>query len=117
MLASTPPQGKKRKVDELTPDCPEKKCVSEEAHSTDVKRGRPSTGCPYVRQQKPGQSPEQLLRNWGLDEEFTVHGGSRLGCITCMKYHAWRERHEGADEQKKKRKKKEEEKEKQTEAE
>jgi hypothetical protein len=115
LLASTPPQGKKRKIGEhgespqLTPDV--KKC--EGAHSADVKHdvfeeehlkksGR-RTGMPYQRASET-LSVEQRLKKWGLDKEFTVHGGSRLGCITCMKYGAWCEQ-EGADTKKKKKKK------------
>lgn len=48
---------------------------------------------------------EQRLKNWGVkyDKEFTVIGSSRLGCVACMKYAAWREQ-EGADTKKKKKK-------------
>ena len=129
LLASTPPRGKKRKIGEhgespqLTPDM--KKC--EGAHSTDVKNdvfeeehgpvlkksGR-RAGRPYKRASNnvrktadlKKMSVEQRLKKWGLDKEFTVRGGSRLGCITCMKYGAWCEQ-EGADTKKKKKKKKE----------
>ena len=52
-------------------------------------------------------SIEQRLKKWGMDKEFTVLGGSRLGCITCMKYGAWCEQ-EVADTKKKKNKKKKE---------
>ena len=45
------------------------------------------------------------MKKWGLDTEFTVLGGTRLGCITCMKYGAWCEQ-EGADARKKKKTKK-----------
>ena len=48
----------------------------------------------------------QRLKMWGLDKEFTVRGGSRLECITCMKYGAWGEQ-EGADCHMKEKKKKE----------
>ena len=125
LLASTPPRGKKRKIGEhgespqLTPDM--KKC--EGAHSTDVKndafeeeRGpllKKGPGRPAARAYKRASSSyktmsvEQLLKKWGLDNEFTVRGGSRLGCIACMKYGAWCEQ-EGADTKKKKKKKKKE---------
>ena len=51
------------------------------------------------------QTLEQRLKNLGLDKEFTVSGSSRLGCMACMKYAAWREQ-EGADTKKKKKKEK-----------
>ena len=110
LLASTPPPGK-RKVDELTPEKND-----EEAHSTDVKddvfeeerlRGpvlRKQLGKVYLRRQKVNaMHVEHRLKEWGLDKEFTVFAGSRLGCITCMKYDAWCEQ-EGADTKNKKRK-------------
>ena len=123
MLASTPPRGKKKRNGEhgespqLTPDM--KKC--EGAHSTDVKndvfeeehgpvlkKGRPRAGRPYKSASKKRlpkeMTVEQRLKKWGLDKEFTLCGGSRLGCITCMKYGAWCEQ-EGADTKKKKKKK------------
>ena len=124
LLASTPPRGKKRKIGEhgespqLTPDM--KKC--EGAHSTDVKndvfeeehgpvlkKGHPVCGRrPVQRRSQTAYGPVAVrLKNWGLDKEFTVRGGSMLGCIACMKYGAWCEQ-EGADTKKKKKKKKEE---------
>ncbi len=126
LLASTPPPGKKRKIGEhgespqLTPDM--KKC--EGAHSTDVKndvfeeehgpvlkKGRPRAGRPYKREPKE-MTVEQRLKKWGLDKEFAVCGGSRLGCITCMKYGAWCEQEVADTKKKKKKKKKETKKEK-----
>ena len=102
-MDSTPQQGKKQKVDdELTPEC--ELCFSTQ-----------HAGYAY---KKRADSIEQRLKKWGLDKEFTIHdGGSRLGCITCMKFGAWWEQ-EGANimkwqqkKQKKKQKKKKEEKE------
>ena len=115
MLASTPPRGKKRKIEhgespQLAPDM--KKC--EMAHSTDVKNDVKNHGCRAgsKRKQCPWSMPlEERLKKWGLDEEFTVLGGARLGCITCMKYDTWCEQ-EGAYNSKRTyyRKKKETEK-------
>ena len=129
LLTSTPP-GKKRKIGEhgespqLTPDM--KKC--EGAHSTDAKNDEEEHGPVLKRQQRTGRvkssrtskksgksgrvkssrtspemSVEHRLKKWGLDKEFTVRGGSRLGCFTCMKYGAWCEQ-EGADTKKNKKK-------------
>ena len=84
MLAATPPPAKKQKVDELTPDRP--------------KRYKRWTLLEEM-------SVEKRLKKWGLDKEFAALGGSRLGCITCMKYGAWCEQ-EGADTKKKQKKNK-----------
>jgi hypothetical protein len=118
MLASTPPRGKKQKIGEhgespqLTPDMKKlegahsmdvKNDVFEEEHGPVLKKGERRGG------RRAGMSDmpvEQRLKKWGLDKEFTVRGGSRLGCITCMKYGAWCEQ-EGADMKKKQKKKKE----------
>ena len=126
LLASTPPRVKKRKIGEhgespqLTPDM--KKC--EGAHSTDVKndvvekedgpvlkKHRRHAGRHSYKREEKIMSVGQRLKNWGMDGEFKVCGGSRLGCITCMKYGAWCEQ-EGADAKKKKKKKTKKKKEK-----
>ena len=52
-------------------------------------------------------SIEQRLKKWGMDKEFTVLGGSTLGCITCMKYGAWCEQEVADTKTKKNNKKKE----------
>ena len=57
----------------------------------------------HIRSQRAVLSIEQRLKKWGMDnKEFTVLGGSRLGCITCMKYGAWCEQ-EVADTKKTKK--------------
>jgi len=120
LLDSTPP-AKKRKIGEhgASPQLTPEKC--EEAHSTDVendvfdeehgpvlKKGGRCRGRHYKRALKEIEmSIEQRLKKWKLDEEFTICGGSKLGCITCMKYGAWCER-EGADAKTKKKMKKKE---------
>ena len=121
----TPTPEKKRKIGEhgespqLTPDM--KKC--EGAHSTDVKNddvfeeehgpalkkhGGVREG--YVRRAplEQGLTMEQHLEKWGMGEEFTVCGGSRLGCITCMKYGAWCKQEADTNKKKKKNKEKKE---------
>ena len=120
MLASTPPREKKRKIGEhgespqLTPDMKK----HEETHSTDeedgpvLKKHRRHAG---RRLQRPvfasPLSVGQRLKKWGMDGEFTDCGGSRLGCITCMKYGAWCEQEgTGAKNKKKKKMKKKKEK-------
>ena len=124
LLASTPPQEKKRKIGEhgespqLTPDM--KKC--EGAHPTDVKNDvfeeehGPVLEKGHRRMRKLNiirtrTCPEEMsigqrLKKWGLDKEFTVCGGSRLGCIACMKYGAWCEQEGTTDTKKKKKNKK-----------
>ena len=95
LLASPPPQGKKRKIGEHGegPQPTPEKC--ERAQSTDVKND--------VFEETPVKemSVGQRLKEWGLDEQFTVCGGSSLGCITCMKYGTWREQEEEAGRKKK----------------
>ena len=96
----------------------------DEAHSTDVKKDVFEDG-PFKKRKIGGPGPHlkspgltrkrksnisemcigQRLKMWGLDKEFTVRGGSRLECITCMKYGAWGEQ-QGADCHMKKKKKK-----------
>ena len=83
--AATPPERKKRKIGEHG--------ESPEAYSMAVKNDG------------KGKSIQQHLKKWGLAKEFTVCDGSRLGCITCMKYGAWCEQ-ERADTKGKKKKKK-----------
>ena len=135
LLASTPPRGEKCKIGEhgespqLTPvklegahltvdnddfdhfpneqdnfamnATDEQDDVFEQEHGPVLKKRR------VRRHQQVAQvTIEQRLKKWGMDKEFTVLGGSRLGCITCMKYGAWCEQ-EVADTQKKKKKKKE----------
>ena len=57
----------------------------------------------HIRSQRAVLSIEQRLKKLGMDnKEFTVLGGSRLGCITCMKYGAWCEQ-EVADTKKTKK--------------
>ena len=91
----------------------------EEAHSEEGEDGSQKKGKMASKRLKPGLTRTrkshgdwikslcigQRLKRWGLDKEFTVHGGSRLQCITCMKYGAWQEQ-EGADMKKKKKKQK-----------
>ena len=130
LLASIPPERKKQKIGEHG-ESPQLTAVTPEvAHSTDVKNepdmfeeahglvwnedgwcaGR-RTGRGKKFKRKGGtykkKSMEQCLKKWGLAKEFTVCGGSRLGCITCMKYDAWHEQDsERADMKKKKKKNK-----------
>ena len=98
MLDSTPPREKKRKIGEhegspqLTPD---KEQVGRPRHGH--LKGKLKDALPLT--------VEQRLKKWKLDKEFTVHGGSRLGCITCMKYGAWCEQQDGLDRKKKEKKK------------
>ena len=122
LLASTPPRKKKQKIGEhgvspqQTPDV--KKC--EEAHLTDVKnddvvekehgpvlqtgqRKQIRRRTDNLLAMPPTMSLKNRLKNWGLDKEFTVSEGTRVGCIACMKYGAWY-RQEGADMKKKKKK-------------
>ena len=80
---ATPPERKKRKIGE-----------HEVAHARDVKNDA------FEEEQL-----EQCLKKWGLAKEFTVCGGSRLGCITCMKYDAWHEVYMSDMKKKKKNKK------------
>ena len=111
-LASTPPRGKKRKIGEhgespqLTPDM--KKC--EGAHSTAVKNDvfEEEHGPVLKKGHRRAEetSIRRRLKKWGLDKEFIDCGGSRLGCITCMKYGAWCEQEGTTDTKKKKNKKK-----------
>jgi len=111
LLDVTPPPLKKQKIGEHgeSPHWPTpEKC--EGAHSTDVKlkayRPHPKPDRLYRRNCPPKRemSLKQRLSVWGLDEEFTFHGGSesRLGCITCMKYRAWCKQLPGADKNEKK---------------
>jgi len=121
LLAATPPPAKKQKIGEhgeslqLTPDM--KKCegahlmsdvddVFEEEHGPVLKKG----GQRRDRAKIERLPIEERLKKWGLDEAFTICGGSSLGCITCMKYGAWCE--QGADTKKMKKKKKETKKQK-----
>ena len=60
-----------------------------------------------ARRRNEDMAIEQRLKKWGMDKEFTVLGGSRLGCITCMKYGAWCEQGVADTKKKKKKKKKE----------
>ena len=39
-------------------------------------------------------SLKKRLKKWGLVKEFTVSGGTRLGCNACMKYGAWSKQEE-----------------------
>ena len=122
LLASTPPQEKKRKIGEhgespqLTPDM--KKC--EGAHPTDVKNDvfeeehgpvlqkghQRKCMIRSVRGPDVLMSIGQRLKKWGQDKEFTVCGGSRLGCVACMRYGAWCEKEGTTDTKKKKKNKK-----------
>ena len=122
LLPSSPPPKKKQKIGEpgVHPQLVSSPPKQKVAHSTDVKnevvesehepelkkhdRGRPCKRRGYRRQEIQLQTVKQRLKKWGLDKEFTVCGGSRLGCMACMKYAAWCEQ-EGADTKKKKRKK------------
>ena len=124
LMASTPPRGKKRKIGEhgespqLTPDM--KKCegahptdvkndVFEEEHGPVLKKGHRRAGMLNIRRVKSvseEMSIGQRLKKWGLDKEFTAYGGSRLGCIACMKYGAWCEQEGTTDTKKKKKNKK-----------
>ena len=64
------------------------------------------------RHQRPEcSSIEQRLKKWGMAQEFTVRGGSAVGCIACMKYAAWCDQEE-ADAKKVQKKKKQAKKEK-----
>ena len=120
LLASTPPREKKQKIGEhgespqLTPDMKISKNVKsdvlEEEHEK-TNGGRPCTGRTYRR--KPDRTIKERLEKFGLEEEFTICGGSTLGCITCMKYAAWREQASGVADATKKKKKHEVKKEKQ----
>jgi len=114
LLPSSPPPKKKQKIGEpgVHPQLVSSPPKQKVAHSTDVKNEVVESEhepelkkrCRGHRQEKPLQNVKQRLKKWGLDKEFTVCGGSRLGCMACMKYAAWCEQ-EGADTKKKKRKK------------
>jgi len=116
LLAPSTPQAKKQKIGEhgespqLTPDM--KEC--EGAHSTDVKNDvfeeehGPAPKKLFRRSRQLTMPVEQRLKKWKLDKEFTVRGGSRLGCITCMKYGAWCEQEADTNKKKKKNKEKKE---------
>ena len=109
LLAPSTPQAKKQKIGEhgespqLTPDM--KECegaldVFEEEHGPAPKKL-------FRRSRQLTMPVEQRLKKWNLDKEFTVRGGSRLGCITCMKYGAWCEQEADTNKKKKNKKKKE----------
>lgn len=135
LLVSTPPPQKKPKIGEhgespqLTPDM--KKCEgarptdvendafdSEEEHGPVLKKGGKCAGktirklelCRNSHRARIRTSAnltlERRLEEWGLDKEFTVCGGSSLGCITCMKYSAWHEKEPQAHTMKAKNEKK-----------
>jgi hypothetical protein len=121
LLAATPSPAKKQKIGEhgeslqLTPDM--KKCegahlmsdvddvLFEEEHGPVLMKGGRHRDRRAMRRCAENLPTEERLKKWGLDEAFTISGGSRLGCITCMKYGAWCEQE--ADTKKMKKKKKE----------
>jgi len=120
LLPSSPPPKKKQKIGEpgVHPQLVSSPPKQKVAHSTDVKNEVvESEHEPELKKRHRGgkcfkeknkilktNDVEERLKKWGLDKEFTVCGGSRLGCMACMKYAAWCEQ-EGADTKKKKRKK------------